>query len=206
MEEVLNLYQKPYNATKPVVCMDEMSKQLLSELVSGLPSRPGSVAKKDSEYKREGTANTFLAFEPLTGRCVTQVTERRTKKDWAHFIKELLDKHYPTEDEVILVVDNLNTHHKSALYENFSAPEASRLAGRLRLQYTPVHGSWLNMAEIGFSMLSREALKKRIPSIELFSDQVAAWTNERNRKGAPINWRFTANDAQIKLRRLYPNI
>lgn len=186
--------------------MDEASKQLTAEVRQKICAKPGQVECYDSEYKRNGTANIFMAFEPLAGMRFTKVTERRTSVDWAEFAKELVDDYYPEAEKVILVMDNLNTHKKASLYEAFEAEEAKRIADKLEIHYTPKHGSWLNMAEIELSHLSRQCLDRRIENRDLLTGEVTAWTNERNGKKVVANWRFTTDDARIKLRKLYPTI
>jgi transposase len=219
MEEVLDIYKQPYDANHPVVCMDESSKQLTKEVRQPLPmtpkiaaenieeqSKPGQVERYDTEYERNGTASIFMAFEPLKGVRFTSVTEQRTKKDWAEFIKELVDDHYAGAEKIILVVDNLNTHHKSSLYEAFEPSEAKRIADKLEIHYTPKHGSWLNMAEIELSHLSRQCLDHRIEDRILMAAEVKAWTDARNERKVIANWQFTVADARIKLLKLYPTV
>ncbi len=206
MEDVLEVYHRPYDAANPVVCMDEASKQLIGEVRDPLPMRPGQVEKYDSEYKRLGTANIFIAVEPLAGQRTTQVTDRRTKLDWAQFIRHLLENIYPNAEKVILVMDNLNTHTIGSLYEAFDAETARHLANRLEIHYTPKHGSWLNMAETELSVLCRQCLDRRIDSKEKITKEVATWESERNSREVTINWQFTTADARIKLKRLYPSI
>ncbi len=205
MEDVLSVYQRPYDARFPQVCLDEVSKQLLAEVRDPLPAQPGAVAKQDSEYQREGVRHLFLACEPLTGwRCV-QVTERRTSRDWAAFVRELIEVHYPHAEKIVLVQDNLNTHTTASLYEAFAPALARRLCEKLEIHYTPKHGSWLNMAEIELSALSRQCLRQRIGSQRELEQQVVAWQQTRNTQAVKVNWRFTAADARIKLKRLYPS-
>ncbi len=206
MEEVLDVYTRPYDARYPQVCMDEMNKQLISETRVPLPMQPGQPACYDSEYERQGTCNLFIATEPLTGKRFLQVTEHRTKQDWARFIYDLVDVYYPTAEKLVLVMDNLNTHTPAALYEVFPPAEARRLARKLEVHYTPKHGSWLNMAEIELSVLSRQCLDRRIGSLAELEREVAAWQARRNASEVGINWRFTTTDARIKLKRLYPSI
>ena len=206
MEEVLDIYKKPYDAQYPQVCMDEMSIQLIGEVRKPLPMKPGQPLKYDTEYKRNGTANIFIAFEPLTGQRYTKVTAQRTKVDWAHFIKELVDQQYPHVEKIRLVMDNLNTHTKASLYEAFEPPEAKRIADKLEIHYTPKHGSWLNMAEIELSHLSRQCLAGRIGEKETLINKVHAWNKKRNESNAKAHWQFTTADARVKLRRLYPII
>lgn len=205
MEDVLEVYHRPFDAQRPVVCMDEASKQLIAEVREPLPARPGSVAKQDSEYERRGTANVFMAVEPLAGKRTVQITDRRTKVDWALFIKYLLLTVYPEAAVVVLVMDNLNTHGIGSLYEAFDPATARALASRLEIHHTPKHGSWLNMAETELSILSRQCLDRRIDSKALLTTEVAAWEQERNSRECKINWQFTTADARIKLKRLYPS-
>jgi DDE superfamily endonuclease len=207
MEEVLDIYKTPYNLKRPVICLDESSKQLIKEIREPLPQRPGSIQKYDSEYERHGTSNVFMAFEPLTGFRITEVTEQRTKTDWACFIKKLVDDEcYQDVDKIVLIMDNLNTHNKASLYEKFEPSEAKRIADKLEIHYTPKHGSWLNIAEIELSILSRQCLNRRMGDKRLLAREVTAWTETRNRKRAAVDWQFTTADARIKLRRLYPSI
>ena len=180
MEDVLEVYHRPYDAHRPVVCIDEASKQLIAEVRGPLPAKPGSVAKHDSEYERRGTANLFMAVEPLGGKRTLQVTDRRTKVDWARFVKFLLLTVYPKAAIVVLVMDNLNTHGLGSLYAAFDPETARALAARLEIHYTPKHGSWLNMAETELSILSRQCLDRRIESREILTREVAAWEHDRN--------------------------
>ena len=205
MEDVLEVYHRPYDSANPVVCMDEASKQLIGEVRDPLPMRPSQVEKYDSEYKRLGTANIFIAVEPLAGQRTTQVTDRRTKLDWAQFIRHLLENIYPNAEKVILVMDNLNTHTIGSLYEAFDAETARNLANRLEIHYTPKHGSWLNMVETELSVLCRQCLDRRIDSKEKITKEVATWESERNSREVTIDWQFTTADARIKLKRLYPS-
>jgi hypothetical protein len=205
MEDVLEVYQQPYDAQRPVVCMDECSKQLIGEVREPLPPKPGHVAKEDSEYERLGTANVFMAVEPLAGQRTTQVTERRTRVDWARFVQLLLTTVYPLAEKVVLVMDNLNTHGIASLYETFAPDVARALAVRLEIHYTPKHGSWLNMAETELSILARQCLDRRIDDRELMAREVAVWEAARNAADARINWQFKTADARIKLKRLYPS-
>lgn len=206
MEDVLSVYQRPYDPLRPQVCMDEISMQLLSDVPGRelLPLMPGYCAKEDYEYKREGVANIFMAFEPLAGRRHCTVTERRTKVDWAYWAKELVDVHYPQAECIVLVMDNLNVHSPASLYEAFEAAEAKRIADKLEIHYTPKHGSWLNMAEIELSVLRGQCLDRRLPDIQTLAYEVAAWEWDRNERGSTVDWRFTADDARIKLKHLYP--
>jgi hypothetical protein len=206
MEDVLDVYTRPYDPRYPQVCMDEVSKQLLRETRRPLPADPGQVARFDFEYERNGVANLFLFCEPLKGRRWVMVTDRRTKAEWAHAIKDLVDVHYPQAERIVLVMDNLNTHSPAALYEVFPAAEAKRLAEKLEIHYTPKHGSWLNIAEIELSILRRQCLDRRIPDQAVLTVAVAAWQDRRNGAGGAVDWRFTTEDARIKLKRLYPSI
>jgi hypothetical protein len=186
--------------------MDETSKQLVGETRTPLPTQPGRPARIDYEYVRHGVRNLFLWVEPLTGRRHVQVTERRTKQDWARFIRTLVDVHYSEAEQVVLVLDNLNTHVPAALYETFPPTEARRILDRLELHYTPVHGSWLNMAEIELSVLAQQCLNRRMSDADRLATEIAAWEACRNARQTPIDWRFTAADARIKLRQLYPSL
>jgi hypothetical protein len=206
MEDVIEVYHRPPDPARPVVSVDEGGKQLIGEVRPPLPVRPGSPAKEDSEYRRHGTANLFMAFEPLAGRRVVEVTERRTAVDFARFLKRLLDEVYPEAARVVLVTDNLNTHATGSLYEAFPPGEARRLAGRIEWHYTPKHGSWLNMAEVELSVLSRQCLDRRIPDREALAREVAAWEGRRNAAAVKADWQFTTADARIRLRKLYPTV
>lgn len=206
MEDVLEVYTRPYDERYPQVCLDEKSKQLISEVRDPLATGPGRPARYDYEYKREGTANLFIVSEPLGGWRHLTVTERRTKIDWAHCIKELVDLHYPHAERIVLVMDNLNTHTPAALYEAFTPSEARRLSRKLEIHYTPKHGSWLNMAEIELSVLSRQCLDQRIPDRESLAEEVGAWEGERNAAESSIDWRLTTADARLKLKHLYPEV
>lgn len=205
MEDVLEVYHRPYDAECPVVCIDECSKQLIGEVRAPLPPKPGKVAKQDSEYERRGTANVFMAVEPLAGQRTTQVTERRTRVDWARFVHMLLLTVYPLAQKVVLVMDNLNTHGIASLYEAFVPEVARALAARLEIHYTPKHGSWLNMAETELSVLSRQCLDRRIDDRNFMAREIAHWQADRNAANARINWQFKTADARIKLKRLYPS-
>jgi DDE superfamily endonuclease len=205
MEDVLDVYHRPYDSQRPVVCMDECSKQLIGEVREPLPPKPGQVAKYDSEYERKGTANVFMAVEPLGGKRTVRVTDRRTRGDWAQFIRLLLVTIYPEAAKVVLVMDNLNTHNIASLYEAFDPKTARSLAERLEIHYTPKHGSWLNMAETELSALSRQCLDRRIDSKEVMEQEIAVWEQSRNDACTRSNWRFTTATARIKLKRLYPS-
>jgi hypothetical protein len=206
MEDVLEVYHRPADPRRPIVCLDEVSKQLLADSREPLPGAPGQPRREDYEYVRHGTANLFLLFAPLAGWRQVKVTERRTKVDWAEAVREVVDVHFPTADVVVLVVDNLNTHTLGALYEAFEPAEARRIARRLEIHYTPKHGSWLNMAEIELSVLARQCLDRRIADRETLASEVTAWQERRNAVGARTEWRFTTEDARIKLKHLYPSL
>jgi len=206
MEDVLDVYHRPYDAQRPVVCMDEASKQLIAEVREPLPAKPGRIAKHDSEYERRGTANLFMAVEPLAGKRTVRVTDRRTKVDWSQFVKFLLLTVYPEAATIVLVMDNLNTHSIGSLYEAFAPEIARALAARLEIHHTPKHGSWLNMAETELSILSRQCLDRRIESKVLLINKVAAWELARNTRKCKIDWQFSTADARVKLRRLDPSI
>lgn len=206
MEAILDIYKRPYNPLNPLVCFDESSKQQIQDLVDGLPARPGDVAKFDSEYERNGVSNLFMIFEPLQGKRHVKVTDRRTKMDWAECMKFIVDEMYPDALKVTVVMDNLNTHSPASLYVRFDPATAKRIADKLDIQYTPKHGSWLNMAEIEFSALSRQCLNRRIPTQEKLAQEVAAWEAARNASTVKCDWQFTTADARIKLRKLYPTV
>jgi hypothetical protein len=206
MEDVIEVYHRPFDPRCPVVCADEGGKQLIGEVRPPLPVRPGCVAKEDCEYVRKGVANLFMAFEPLAGRRVVEVTQRRRAVDFARFLKHLLDEVYPTAARVVLVTDNLNTHCVGSLYEAFAPAEALRLAKRIEWHYTPKHGSWLNMAEIELSALARQCLDRRIPDAETLKREVAAWQQQRNAAAVKADWQFTTADARVKLKKLYPTV
>jgi transposase len=206
MEDVLDVYKRPYDPKHPQVCFDERPKQLVGELRVPLPRYPGQPARYDYEYKRNGVANIFMMFEPLAGKRRVKVTERRTKIDWAECIRELVDQMYPQAEKIVLVMDNLNTHKKASLYEAFEPAEAKRIADKLEIHYTPKHGSWLNMAEIEISVLSRQCLTERMGDMEHLEKEVFAWRHKRNAKEVKVDWRFTTEDARIKLKKLYPSV
>ena len=206
MEDILDVYQRPYNPLYPVVCMDESSKQLIGEVTPPIPAAPGHPLLQDDEYVRNGVVEIFLDVEPLAGKRNVQATERRTRIDWAHYIREMLDNRYSEAQKVVLVMDNLNTHNISSFYEAFAPEEASRLAKRLEIHHTPKHGSWLNVAEIELSALKRQCLPERIPDIELMRQMVHAWNIDRNSRQTTVDWQFTTEDARIKLKRLYPKL
>jgi hypothetical protein len=206
MEDVLEVYHRPYDPRRPQVCLDETNRQLVRETRTPIPAAAGRPATVDYEYERNGTVNLFMLFEPLAGRRHVLVTERRTAKDYAHAIRHLLEVVYPEAEKVVLVQDNLNTHKLASLYEAFPPEEARRLCDRLEVHYTPKHGSWLDMAEIELGILQRQCLDRRLPDRETVAAEVAAWQNDRNAAECRVNWQFTAADARIKLRRLYPSI
>lgn len=206
MEEVLDIYKRPYDSKFPVICVDESSKQLTKEVREPLPAQPGHVLKYDTEYERNGTASIFMGFEPLQGLRFTKITEQRTQVDWAIYIKDLVDNQYSEAEKILFVMDNLNTHHKSSLYDAFEPLEAKRIADRFEIHYTPKHGSWLNMAEIELSHLNRQCLDRRIGERSIMEKEVEAWAKERNDKKIIADWQFTTADARVKLRRLYPSI
>lgn len=205
MEDVLDVYKRPYNPKRPNVCLDETSKQLIGEARNPVLARPGQLAHYDFEYKRNGVANLFMMFEPLVGKRHVKVTRRRTKIDWAYCVREMVDQIYPEAEQIVLVMDNLNTHNKSSLYEAFEPTEAKRIADKLEIHYTPKHGSWLDMAEIELGILSRQCLSRRIDNMEQLKDEVAVWQAIRNTAEAKVNWRFTTDNARIKLKKLYPS-
>lgn len=206
LEDIVGLYHEPYDPMRPIICFDETSKQLVAEIRMPRPVAPGKVALYDYEYERKGVRNLFLFFDPLAGWRHVKVTERRTKKDWAYCMKELVDVLYPNAECIRVVLDNLNTHNPAALYEVFEPQEAKRLLDKLEFHYTPKHGSWLNMAEIEFSVLIRQCLDRRIPDVDMLESEIAAWEDDRNSKQSTINWRFTTDDARIKLKSLYPSL
>jgi DDE superfamily endonuclease len=206
MEDVLEVYTRPYDPARPVVCLDEISKQLVAETRTPRPAEPGQPARVDYEYERCGTANLFMTCEPLAGHRDVTVTDRRTAVDFAREVRDLLQVRYPHAERVVLVMDNLNTHKPAALYEAFEPALARSLIERLEIHHTPKHGSWLNMAEIELSILSRQCLDRRIPDADTLTQEVAAWEQDRNANPRPVNWRFTTPDARIKLKRLYPSI
>lgn len=206
MEDVLEVYTRPYDKRFPQVCLDEKSKQLTADTREPLAAKPGRAARHDYEYERNGTTNLFIVCEPLAGRRHISVTERRTKLDWAQCIKDLVDLHYPEAEKIVLVMDNLNTHTPAALYEAFDPAEARRLLEKLEIHYTPKHGSWLNMAEIELSVLARQCLDRRIPDQKTLAEEVGAWEEKRNAAESSIDWRFTTAEARIKLKHLYPEI
>ena len=206
MEDVLEVYHRPYGEGEVLVCLDETSKQLVQETRQPRPSRPGAAMAYDYEYQRNGVSNLFMLFAPLEGWRRVEVTDRRTKADWARVVKKLVDEDYVDKERIVLVMDNLNTHHPASLYQAFEPAEARRIAQRLEIHYTPKHGSWLNMAEIELGVLARQCLDRRIPSQEVLERETGAWQDQRNRDAIQVDWRFTTEDARIKLKSLYPSI
>lgn len=204
MEDVLEVYTRPYDPARPVVCFDEGGKQLIGDVRPPLPVRPGRPRRVDYEYTRNGTANVFMLFEPLKGWRHAAVTERRTNKDFAGMVRTLIDVWYPAAERVVLVLDNLSTHTAAALYETFPPEEARRLVERLEIHYTPKHGSWMNMAELELSVLARQCLDRRIPDLDALRREVAAWELDRNAAMVRVDWQFTTADARVRLKRLYP--
>jgi len=205
MEQVLYVYKRPYDARFPVVCMDESPRQLIDEVKTPVSASPGRPARHDYEYKRCGTCNIFMANEPLAGTRMVEVTESKTKEDWAYFVEKIASR-YEGAERITLVMDNLNTHTPGSLYEAFTPEKAKALWDRFEFVYTPKHGSWLNMAEIELNVLIGQCLKRRIAEIEIMRDEVKAWESTRNGMKAGVNWQFTAEDARIKLNRLYPTL
>ncbi len=206
MEDVIDVYHFPYDPDYPQVCMDETCKQLIGEVRDPISCAPGRPARVDHEYVRNGVVQIFLEVEPLTGKRHVEAAQHRTRKDWAWWIKGMLDERYPNAVQVCLVLDNLNTHCLASLYETFEPKEARRLAERLEIHYTPKHGSWLNMAEIELSALNGQCLDRRIPDLETLRSHIAAWENDRNNRQSKIQWRFSTTDARIKLKHLYPKL
>ncbi len=206
MEDILEVYKRPYDPARPLVCMDESSKQQTKEVRTPIPAEPGKSERYDTEYERNGVSNLFMFFEPLAGKRDVVITEQRTAVDWAYQIRDLVDKRYPEAECITLVMDNLNTHTGASLYKAFEPQEARRILEKLDIHYTPKHGSWLNMAEIEFSILSRQCLDRRIPDRETLKTEIKAWVDKRNNYPKPMEWRFTTEDARVKLKRLYPTI
>jgi len=205
MEKVLEIYKRPYDQRFPVVCMDESPKQLIGEAKTPIAAEPGRPAKYDYEYKRHGVCNIFMACEPLAGKRFVKITEKKTKKDWAYFLEEIAAR-YSKAERITLVMDNLNTHTAGSLYETFKPTEAKQLWDRFDFKFTPKHGSWLNMAEIELNVLTGQCLNRRIDNIEEVRKESSAWQAYRDNKNSKVNWQFTANDARVKLARLYPSI
>ncbi len=206
MEDVLEVYHRPYDEKRPQVCLDEASKQLVGEVVRPIPAQPGQPERFDYEYVRNGTANLFMISEPLAGWRHVMVTGRRTAKDFAEVLRWLAEDVYKEAEQIVLVMDNLNTHKLASLYEAFEPERARRLAERFEVHHTPKHGSWLNMAEIELSVLSRQCLDQRIESADELLKELEPWSVDRNDRAVGVNWRFTTADARIKLRRLYPAV
>lgn len=206
MEDVLAVYTRPHDPERPLVCLDEVSKQLTKETRIPQQAKPGQPARFDYEYERNGTANLFMLFAPLEGWRHVEVTERRTAIDYAHILKSLVDDHFPNAKTIVLVQDNLNTHAKASLYEAFPPREARRIIEKFEWHYTPKHGSWLNMAESELSHLANQCLDRRIPDTQTLKNEVKAWKNQRNIKNTKANWQFSTENARIKLKRLYPII
>lgn len=206
MEDVLEVYQRPLDPARPVVCLDESTKQLVKETQVPIPMSPGSVAKHDHEYERNGVSTLFMTVSPLLGWRHVEVTERRTKIDFAECVKELVDVHFKDAEKVVLVMDNLNTHKPASLYEAFAPEEARRLLEKLEIHYTPKHGSWLNIAEIEFSVLQKQCLNRRIADEQALKKEITAWEAQRNKMMGKIDWQFTTADARTKLKRLYPSV
>jgi uncharacterized small protein (DUF1192 family) len=204
MEDILDVYQRPYDPKRPLVCVDETSKQLIAETRVPIAAKPGQPARHDYEYRRNGTANLFMMFAPLEGWRRVKVTNRHTALDYAQVLKELSDTHFPGSEKIVLVQDNLNTHKPASLYQAFPPAEARRLVERFEWHYTPKHGSWLDMAESELGVLSSQCLDRRIPDQQMLKEEVEAWEAERNRKHAKADWQFTTADARVKLKRLYP--
>jgi hypothetical protein len=205
MERVLDLYEEPYDPKRPVVCFDERPCQLIGDVRDPLPMKPGQLERFDSEYERGGVCWVFMSFELLTGWRELAVNERRRKEEFARWMRRLAEEHYPRAEKIRVVLDNLSTHTGAAFYENFSAEVARKLARRIEFVYTPVHGSWLNMVEVEISVLVRQCLKRRLPDEETLAREAKAWCEERNRVGTSVHWRFTKEDARVKLRSLYPS-
>ena len=206
MEDILTLYTKPEDPLRPLICMDEVPKQLLSDVKESIPGKPGQPQRIDYEYKRHGVANLFMFFEPFSGQRHVKVTDTRNRLDWAEAMRELSDEIHPEAEKIIVVLDNLNIHTPAAFYLAFEPEEGRRLVNRFEFHYTPKHGSWLNMAEIELSVLSRQCINRRIPDDQTLRYVVMAWVEDRNSKVVKVDWRFTTADARIKLKRFYPNI
>ena len=206
MEDVLEVYQRRFEDNEVLVCLDETSKQLVEETRTPLPARPGAPKAYDYEYRRNGVSSLFMLYAPLEGWRRVEVTERRTRSDWARVVRRLVDEDYPDRERIVLVMDNLNTHHPSSLYQAFQPAEARRIAERLEIHYTPRHGSWLNMAESELAVLARQCLDRRIPTPEKLEQETGDWQGQRNRHAIRAQWRFTTQDARIKLKSLYPSI
>ena len=206
MEEVLEVYHRDYGEQEVLVCLDETSKQLVGETRQPRPPRPGSPLTYDYAYQRNGVSNRFMLYAPLEGWRGVSVTERHTRRDWAEVVRKLVDEDFPHKERIVLVLDNLNTQHPASLYEAFEPAEAQRIAQRLEIHYTPKHGGWLNMAESELGVLARQCLDRRIPSREVLERETDAWQQRRNQEGIRADWRFTTQDARIKLKSLYPSL
>jgi hypothetical protein len=206
MEDVLEVYTRPYDPKRPQVCMDETTKQLVADILEPIPAQPGQVERIDYEYKRQGVADLFMFFEPLHGKRFVKVTDQRPRKDWAEAMRDLSDVIYPQAEKIVIVMDNLNTHSPASFYETFEPDEARRLIHRFEFHFSPKHGSWLNMAEIELGILIRQCLSRRISDKILLETEVTAWQKDRNAKVVSVDWRFTTADARIKLKYLYPVI
>jgi hypothetical protein len=206
MEDVLEVYTRPYDPKRPQVCMDETTKQLVADILEPIPAQPGQVERIDYEYKRQGVADLFMFFEPLQGKRFVKVTDQRPRKDWAEAMRDLSDVIYPQAEKIVIVMDNLNTHSPASFYETFEPDEARRLIHRFEFHFSPKHGSWLNMAEIELGILIRQCLSRRISDKILLETEVTAWQKDRNAKVVSVDWRFTTADARIKLKYLYPVI
>jgi hypothetical protein len=205
MEDTLAVYHRPYSPPHPLVCIDESSKQQVKETREPLAGKPGTPQRYDYEYERNGVSNLFMIFAPLEGWRHVKVTERRTNVDWAHCLKDLVDVHFPEAEKITVMSDNLNTHKPAALYEAFAPKEARRIIEKIAWHHTPKHGSWLNMAEIELSVLHRQCVNRRLPDQETLTREVAVWEHKRNQDAVKVNWRFTTEDARIKLKKLYPS-
>ena len=206
MEDVLEVYKRPYNPAIPMICMDETNRQLIEEIRKSIPAQRGQPKRIDYEYRRNGVANLFMMFEPLRSKRFVRVRDRRTREDWALCMQALADDFYPSAEKIVLVSDNLNSHTIGSFYEAFAPPEARRLAERFEIHYTPKHGSWLNMAEIEIGILSRQCLSRPISTKDRMISEVTAWQERRNKANATVDWQFTTADARIKLKKLYPEI
>jgi hypothetical protein len=206
MEDVLEVYKRPYDEKQPAVCIDETNRQLIGEIQTPLPVQSGQPALYDYEYVRNGVGNRFMISEPLAGKREVKVTERRTQQDFARCLRYLAEERYPDAEKIVLVMDNLNTHSPASLYATFEPEIALRLAQRFEIHYTPKHGSWLNMAELEISVMSRQCLRQRIPTLEKMAREVKAWVTERNNRKSTVQWHFTTADARVKLRHLYPRL
>jgi transposase len=206
MEDTLDVYKRSYDETHPLICMDESSKQHIKDTRQPIPAEPGTVARYDTEYERNGVSNIFMFFDPLQGKRHVEVTDQRTAIDWSYQIRDLVDVRYPHAERITLVMDNLNTHTGASLYKAFEPKEARRILEKLEIHYTPKHGSWLNMAEIELSILSRQCMDRRIPDQDTLKKEISAWQEKRNAIARPMEWRFTSDDARIKLKKLYPTL